>query len=125
MSYRNHMSFATQKSSRMHRLLKRNLLIAFICLAAAAAKASVGPEKPSTVVMCRNSDTLRLISVEFGDDNRCKTIYSKAGVSQIMAGSSERSVCDKVLKNIWSNLESAKWSCHEVKQGRVSISVEE
>lgn len=73
-------------------------------------------EKPEVYVLCKNSKIVRSIRIFENDEgeNKCVTLYTKAGVDRVVGKGRNFSSCRSVLNNIRGNLESATWTCRDI-----------
>jgi len=72
------------------------------------------------LVLCKHNKTVRTLRVEIMSDQRCKAIYTKQGVDQIIGSSQNQNSCEEYISGVRKTLEDAKWNCREVKEARSS-----
>lgn len=80
------------------------------------AQAEVG----ELLVLCKSNKTVRTLRVEMGDDQKCRAIYTKQGVDEVIGLSQTMVACAEIVTGVRKNLEEAKWNCREVKEARTS-----
>ena len=74
-----------------------------------------------SLVLCKRDKTVRTLRIEKGIDDKCKAIYTKQGLDQVMGSSQKSEACEEIVASIRKNLEEGgKWTCREVKEARVS-----
>lgn len=73
-----------------------------------------------SLVLCKHNKTVRTLRVEVGEDQKCKAIYTKQGVDEIIGSGQFLNSCAEVIAGVRKNLEEAKWNCREVKEARSS-----
>lgn len=71
-------------------------------------------------VLCKNNKSVRTLRVEIGDDSKCRAIYTKQGVDEMIGAAQYTNSCVEIISNVRKNLEEGKWICREVKEARVS-----
>lgn len=76
-------------------------------------------------ILCKHDKIVRTLRIEKADDSRCKAIYTKQGVDQVIGSAQNESSCEGFVAGVKKNLEEASWRCREVKQSRVSDLSEE
>lgn len=77
-------------------------------------------EVGNSLVLCKNNKVVRTLRVELGEDQKCRTIYNKQGVDQLIGSGQNPGSCEEFLSGVRKNLEEAKWNCREVKEARSS-----
>lgn len=101
----------------MKSALKFVFLTQFVISFAGVASA----EAMTSYLLCRFDKSVRSVRVEEGSGS-CTATYTKAGVDEVVAKSSNPDVCNRVAKSIRSNLERGNWKCKDVSQSRISTS---
>lgn len=89
---------------------RRFILYSIVVLAPVALVA----QTQASIIMCKNKKivrTLRIMQME--PDNKCITMYTKAGTDKIVGSGKSMSTCTTVTDNIKGNLEKAGWKCKE------------
>lgn len=77
-------------------------------------------ELGESMVLCKNNKTVRTLRIETGADQKCRAIYTKQGVDEIIGSGQYLGSCVEFVTNVRKNLEEAKWNCREVKEARSS-----
>lgn len=77
-------------------------------------------EMGESFVLCKNKKMVRTLRVELGSDQKCRAIYTKQGVDEVIGSSQQVASCVEFVSNVRKNLEEGKWSCREVKEARTS-----
>jgi hypothetical protein len=77
-------------------------------------------EMGDALVLCKNNKTVRTLRVEVIEDQKCRAIYTKQGVDEVIGSSQTMVACAEFVSNVRKNLEDAKWNCREVKEARTS-----
>ncbi len=72
--------------------------------------------KPAQYILCQNKKDVRTIRVEKknGGDDEWRTVYTRGGVDHEVAHGRYLVTCKKVMNNIKTNLEKARWSCRDI-----------
>ena len=73
--------------------------------------------KPAQYILCQNKKDVRTIRVEKqknSSDDKCRTVYTRGGVDHEVAHGRYLVTCTKVMNNIKTNLEKARWSCRDI-----------
>lgn len=80
-----------------------------------------------SLVLCKRQKTVRTLRIEKGADDKCKAIYTKQGLDQVIGTSQKEEACEEIIAGVRKNLEEGgKWACREVKEARVStVTVDE
>lgn len=73
-----------------------------------------------SLVLCKNNKTVRTLRIEMSNDQKCKAIYTKSGVDEVIGASASKVSCEEFVANVRKNLEEAKWNCREAKEARTS-----
>lgn len=71
-------------------------------------------------LMCKNMKTVRTLRIEKIAGGKCQTVYTKAGVDQIIGSGFNPNSCEKFLDDVKQTLIDAKWNCREFKESTVS-----
>lgn len=72
-------------------------------------------------VMCRNSQIVRTIRVEWNKESAsCETLYTKNGVDRSVGNGKFFGSCVKFLTNVQANLEKAGWKCKDISKASIS-----
>lgn len=77
-------------------------------------------EMGEALVLCKHNKTVRTLRVETSGDQKCRAIYTKQGVDEVIGSSQSMVGCSEFVSNVRKNLEDAKWNCREVKEARTS-----
>lgn len=72
------------------------------------------------LVLCKNQKNVRTLRIDILSDGRCRAIYTKQGVDQIIGTSQNRPDCDEFIAGVRKKIEEVSWTCREVKDSRVS-----
>jgi hypothetical protein len=81
------------------------------------AKAEIG----EAFILCKHDKIVRTLRVDQpSSESRCKAVYTKRGVDQVIGSSQNKTSCEGFLSQVRKNLEQASWNCREVKESRVS-----
>ena len=70
--------------------------------------------------LCSNKNYVRTVRIEIKQDKTCQTLYSKAGVDQLIGSGMYIESCQKFLQNVIENLQSAGWTCRQVESVNMS-----
>lgn len=79
----------------------------------------VSPVNASDFFLCKREKEVRSIRVD-SNEGKCKVIYTKQGVDQMMGQSTLPNDCEAVQIRIRKNLEEGTWKCRIVKESVVS-----
>jgi len=75
--------------------------------------------KPS-YLLCKNQKIVRTIRVvDIKEQERCVTMYTKAGIDRIVGMGNNIWTCNNVLNNIRGNLEKAFWKCKDISDANI------
>ncbi len=82
---------------------------------------ALAEESVASIIVCKQKKfvrTIRIISLADQEkENKCVTMYTKAGTDKIVGGGKNMWTCNNLAQNIKANLEKADWKCKEVPAG--------
>lgn len=79
----------------------------------------VSPVNAGEFFLCKHAKEVRSLRID-NAEGKCKVIYTKEGIDQMMGQSTLPNVCEAVQGRIRKNLEDGNWKCRIVKESVVS-----
>lgn len=113
------------KEARVH-LLDWNYPVASVSLISIARADETSKERPSSYWTCSSASHVRSIAVwdrraqNSSADYSCYTVYTKAGVDDVVGRGTWLDSCQKIADNIVRNLKNAGWRCRSL-TGRAKV----
>lgn len=77
-------------------------------------------ELGDSFILCKSNKNVRTLRVEMSSDQKCRAVYTKQGVDEVIGASTGAAACAEIISNVRKNLEEGKWNCREVKESRTS-----
>lgn len=77
-------------------------------------------ELGESFILCKSNKNVRTLRVEVGSDQKCRAVYTKQGVDEVIGASTGTAACAEIIANVRKNLEEGKWNCRDVKESRTS-----
>lgn len=71
-------------------------------------------------ILCKNNKSVRTLRVEMDEDSKCRAIYTKQGVDEMIGAAQYSNSCVEIISKVRKKLEEGKWLCRDVKEARVS-----
>lgn len=77
-------------------------------------------ELGDSLILCKSNKNVRTLRVEVSSDQKCRAVYTKQGVDDVIGASTGASACAEIVSNVRKNLEEGQWNCRDVKESRSS-----
>lgn len=68
-----------------------------------------------SMVLCRKDKAVRTLRVEKLGPDRCRALYSKSGIEQVIGANTRIDQCMSYVEGVKGTLETASWTCKAVK----------